>query len=81
MNKDVLDLIDSDYNAPTIPVTHDDGDVVVRFAAGQDGDRRQFRARRSLAENRVRVFADPAADPEGLSPIRLRHPDAEAPRV
>ena len=25
MNKDVLDLIDSDYNAPTIPVTHDAG--------------------------------------------------------
>ena len=68
-------------HARTIPISVDDGHEVARLAAGQDGDRRQFRARRSFAKNRIRVFADPTADPDGLSPIRLRHPDAEAPRV
>lgn len=65
----------------TIPVSHDDGDVMARLPAGQDRDQHQFRARRSLAKGGIRVFADPRADSNSVCPIRLRHPDAEAPRV
>ena len=35
----------------------------------------------NLALNRARIFADPRVDPDGLPPIRLRHPEADATRV
>jgi hypothetical protein len=55
--------------------------VVARLPASQDGALCRFRTKRSFASHQIRVFADPNVDPEGRSPIRLRHPDAELPRV
>lgn len=65
----------------TVPLSPDDGEIVVRFPAAQDGESFTIPAHVDLARRRTRVFADPASDPDGLPPIRLRHPEGGATRV
>ncbi|MCA1686636.1 MAG: hypothetical protein LC745_11820, partial [Planctomycetia bacterium] len=74
---------------PTVVVTHpravplsaDDGTVVATFEAGRDGDTRALPAAVDLKRTHARIFADPRSDPDGLPPIRLVHPEADAARV
>ena len=61
----------------TVPLSADDGVLVARFPASADGATCTVPAAGlDLARGHARVFADPTADPEGLPPIRFRHPDA-----
>lgn len=63
-------------HARTVPLSVDDGEVVDRFPASRDGSTFRVRPGVNLSDRRARVFADPHAGPEGLPPIRLRHPEA-----
>jgi hypothetical protein len=65
----------------TVPLSVHDGEVVEQFPAARDGATFNVRAGLNLLEHRVRVFPDPYAEPDGLPPIRLRHPEAEGTRV
>jgi hypothetical protein len=65
----------------TIPLTADDGHVVDRFPATRDGGTFKVSTELSLSEYRLRIFADPTADPDTLSPIRFRHPEIGSTRV
>jgi hypothetical protein len=65
----------------TVPLSPDDGEIVVRFPAARDGETFTIPPNVDLARHRARVFADPHADPDGLPPIRLRHPEGGATRV
>ncbi len=47
----------------------------------RDGATFPIGAKIDLSRQRARVFADPHAEPDRLSPIRLRHPEAEDPRA
>jgi hypothetical protein len=65
----------------TVPLSADDGEIVVRFPAATDGETFTIPPTVDLARQRARVFADPHADPDGLPPIRLRHPEGGPTRV
>jgi hypothetical protein len=65
----------------TVPLSVDDGEVVAHFPEARDGATFPIGAKIDLARQRARVFADPRAEPDRLSPIRLRHPEAEDPRA
>ena len=65
----------------TVPLSADDGEIVVRFPAAQDGETFAIPSTVDLTRHRARIFADPHADPDGLPPIRLRHPEGGATRV
>jgi hypothetical protein len=65
----------------TVPLSADDGEIVVRFPAATDGETFTIPPTVDLTRQRVRIFADPHADPDGLPPIRLRHPEGGATRV
>ena len=65
----------------TVPLSADDGEIVVRFPAARDGQTFTIPSTVDLARHRARVFADPHADPAGLPPIRLRHPEGGATRA
>jgi hypothetical protein len=65
----------------TIPLSPDDGPMVAQFPACRDGDRLSFRPSSSVSSHCLRLFPDPSANPDGLPPIRLRHPEAGATRV
>jgi hypothetical protein len=65
----------------TVPLSVDDGEIVERFPAGRDGASFPIPAAIDLARQRARIFADPHADPDGLPPIRLRHPESAGTRV
>ena len=65
----------------TVPLSADDGEIVVRFPAATDGETFTIPPTVDLNRQRARVFADPHADPDGLPPIRLRHPEGGATRV
>ncbi len=65
----------------TIPLSSDDGQIVERFPACRDGATFPVRHRMELARNTARLFTDPAADPAGLPPIRLRHPESVGTRA
>lgn len=65
----------------TVPLSADDGEVVDRFPASQDGATFRVRGRVRLAACHARVFPDPRAEPSELPPIRIRHPDAGGTRV
>ena len=65
----------------TVPLSADDGEIVVRFPAASDGETFTIPPTVDLARQRARVFADPHADPDGLPPIRIRHPEGGATRV
>ena len=66
---------------PSVVFVCDDGEIVVRFPAATDGETFTIPPGVDLARQRARVFADPHADPDGLPPIRLRHPEGGATRV
>jgi hypothetical protein len=65
----------------TVPLSIDDGAIVAEFPAARDGGTFPIDSAIDLAKQRARVFADPRSDPEGLPPIRLRHPEAGITRV
>jgi hypothetical protein len=65
----------------TVPLSSDDGTIVTGFPAAHDGESFPVPPGVNLALNRARIFADPRVDPDGLPPIRLRHPEADATRV
>ena len=65
----------------TVPLSVDDGEVVDRFPAARDGSTLRVRTGVLLAGRRARVFADPHAAPDGLPPVRLRHPEADPARA
>lgn len=65
----------------TVPLTVDDGEVVDHFPESRDGATFRIRTKVNLASLRARVFADPRSEPDGLPPIRLRHPEAGGTRV
>jgi hypothetical protein len=65
----------------TVPLSIDDGSIVAAFPAARDGASFPIDSGIDLAKQRARVFADPRSDPGGLTPIRLRHPEAGVTRV
>jgi len=65
----------------TVPLSADDGEIIVRFPAATDGETFTIPPTVDLTRQRARIFADPSADPDGLPPIRLRHPEGGATRV
>ena len=65
----------------TVPLSPDDGEIVVRFPAAQDGETFTIPSTVDLNRNRARIFADPNSDPDGLPPIRLRHPESGGTRA
>ena len=68
-------------NARAVPVSAEDGEVVARLPAGRDGTAHLIPAASRLAAPGLRAFIDPGFDPDGLPPIRLRHPESGATRV
>ncbi len=65
----------------TVPLSPDDGEILARFPEARDGQSFPIPPLVDLARQRARVFADPRADPDGMPPIRLRHPENGAARV
>jgi hypothetical protein len=65
----------------TVPLSVDDGQIVARFPAGRDGDLFPIRSSVKLAQYGARVFPDPSAPPDAVTPIRLRHPETGTTRV
>jgi hypothetical protein len=65
----------------TVPLSVDDGQIVARFPAGRDGDLFPIRPSVKLAQYGARVFPDPSAPPDAVTPIRLRHPETGTTRV
>jgi hypothetical protein len=59
----------------TVPLSVDDGEIVARFPTAQDGATFPIRSALDLAKHRARLFTDPRAAPDSLTPIRLRHPE------
>ena len=65
----------------TVPLSADDGEIVFRIPAARDGATFTIPPTIDLTRHRARIFADPHADPDGLPPIRLRHPEGGATRA
>jgi hypothetical protein len=65
----------------TVPLSADDGEIIARFPAARDGASFAIAGTVDLSRQRARIFADPRSDPDGLPPIRLRHPEGVATRV
>ncbi len=65
----------------TVPLSVEDGQIVARFPAGRDGTLFPIRASVKLSHYGARVFPDPNAPPDSVTPIRLRHPETGATRV
>jgi hypothetical protein len=65
----------------TVPLSADDGEIVRRFPASKDGETFTIQPTVDLSRHRARVFADPHANPDGLPPIRLRHPEGGTTRA
>jgi len=65
----------------TVPLSADDGQTVARFPAASDGASFELPPGTNLRRVRARIFADPAAEPDALWPVRFRHPEADATRV
>jgi len=64
-----------------VPLSVDDGQIVARFPSGRDGAHFPIRTPLKLSQHGTRVFPDPNMEPDGLIPIRLRHPETGATRV
>jgi hypothetical protein len=64
-----------------VPVSVEDGQIVAHFPPGRDGARFPIRSRLNLSRHGARVFLDPNLGPDGLTPIRLRHPESGTTRV
>jgi len=65
----------------TVPLTVDDGEIIDQFPASRDGATFRIRPKSSLSPRRARVFPDPLAAPDGLAPVRLKHPETDETRV
>ncbi|RUL82513.1 fibronectin type III domain-containing protein [Tautonia sociabilis] len=65
----------------TVPLSADDGEPFDRFPACRGGDSFRFSPPLRISEYRLRLFVDPASPVDQMSPIRLRHPEAERTRV
>jgi hypothetical protein len=65
----------------TVPLSAVDGEIVARFPASKDGETFTIPHNIDLARQRARIFVDPHADPDGLPPIRLRHPEGDIARI
>jgi hypothetical protein len=65
----------------TVPLSVEDGKIVARFPAGHDGAVFPIRASVKLSHCGARIFPDPSAPPDTVTPIRLRHPETGATRV
>lgn len=65
----------------TVPLSPDDGHLLAQFPAGRDGQRHRFRLPPGFDPSCLRLFPDPRAAPDGLLPIRLRHPEVGTTRV
>jgi hypothetical protein len=68
-------------NPRTVPLSVDDGQIVARLPAIRDGARFPIRTAVNLHRHEVRVFPDPAVEPDALVPIRFRHPETGSTRV
>jgi len=68
-------------NERAIPFSAEDGQIVARLPAGQDGATHAIRTPLNLSRVGVRAFLDPTIDPGSLPPIRLRHPETGLARV
>jgi hypothetical protein len=64
-----------------VPLSADDGQIVAHFPLSRDGAQFPIRTPLSLAQHGIRVFPDPAVEPDSLMPIRLRHPESGTARV
>ena len=65
----------------TMPLSVDDGQIVQHFPSCQDGQSFRIESPLNLADYRLRLFADPSADPATLTPVRFRHPESGGTRV
>jgi hypothetical protein len=65
----------------TVPLAADDGRIVAHFPAATDGATVALGGHVDLAHERARVFPDPHAEPDTLTPIRVRHPQTATTRV
>ncbi len=65
----------------TVPLSLDDGEILAHFPATRDGESFVIPPNLDLHRRRARVFADPRADPDGLPPIRIRHPEGNPTRL
>jgi len=68
-------------NERAVPLSAEDGEIVARLPAGQDGATHVIRTSLNLSRIGVRAFLDPTIDPGSLPPIRLRHPETGLARV
>ncbi len=68
-------------HARTVPLSPDDGEIIARFPSARDGETVALDSRIDLGKQRARVFPDPFAEPDSLTPIRLRHPQNASARV
>ncbi len=68
-------------NLRAVPLSADDGQVVVRFPLARDGSILKFRPGLRVDARRLRVFADPGSEPDGRSPVRFRHPEVGPTRL
>ncbi|MDX2039389.1 MAG: hypothetical protein SFX72_22275 [Isosphaeraceae bacterium] len=68
-------------NDRAVPLAADDGEVIGRFPASIDGTTFAVETRIDLGRQRVRLFADPSADPDSLVPIRICHPQSDPARA
>ncbi len=68
-------------NERAVPLSAEDGEIVARLPAGQDGATHTIRTPLNLSRVGVRAFLDPTIDPGSLPPIRLRHPETGLARV
>jgi hypothetical protein len=65
----------------TVPLSVEDGHIVARFPAGRDGACFPIRPSVKLSHHGARIFPDPSAPPDCVTPIRLRHPETGTTRV
>ena len=64
-----------------VPLTTDDGQIIERFPASRDGASFSVQGSTNLSHGRARIFVDPLADPDALTPIRLKHPTTQEARA
>lgn len=64
-----------------VPLSADDGQILAQFPPCRDGHRQRFHLPPGFEASHVRLFPDPRANPDGLHPFRLRHPEVGATRV
>jgi len=68
-------------NPRAVPVSAEDGEVLARLPAGRDGSSHPVSIGHHRSADHLRVFLDPAVEPDSTPPIRVRHPEAARARV